>query len=221
MINFLQELIKSNRMYRLALLITCLNISGVFSGITGDEFYIGLYMGLILFFVVLPVLDRPFRRYLLAMRQRYYERKELEAARKKRRRQRALAKLPPSEWNGDIKAWLMSQTVPYLTQLPVFGDYWQDSLFHWRNPYLLGFKRTLDQVDKAYRTKLYQVDLDRNHATFYFVTRKLRQAQAKNLAERAVRQYCGTMPAGVMIKMRGRSGEVLLPRELVIDRNLI
>jgi len=210
---FFRQLIKYNRMYRLALLIGCWAISG------------DLTLGLILFFLALPGLNGPFRNYLLAIRRGYYQRKKREQARKDKlleksaRNQLILEQIRWYRFKNWLKNWpyfLLSWVLPYISRLPVFEDYFRGNLYHYRNRKLLAFKRGLDRADKQPGIDITDIDLDSYHVTFGFkIYRPLTPTKAEKVIYRAIRRNWGGVPEGVFVQMKRSNGQILIPRELI------
>lgn len=206
---FFHQLISHNRLYRIFLLIV--------SFTWGNDWLTGL----IFFFSLLLILDSQFRNYCLAVRSRYYQKKELKEARETKLIKKRL-NIPENQtyfqafWEGIVSGikYLFNRSLPYITRLPIIEDYWQENLNHYQYRNYLKFKNILETT--SHKINVIYTEGDQYHITFYIrLIKPLTPTKAKIKINQAIKKYFGEIPAGVIIKLKRTTGEILIPIDLV------
>lgn len=198
---FFKQLIGHNRAYRLFLLLALGSWLDLGSIASQEELIIILFLLIPGYFALLFLLDGKFRRYYFTVRDRKLAQDRKTDAIFYQNLKFGLKQIP---------SFLLNLTLPYLTRLPVFEDYFQSNLNHYANRYLLKFIKAIEARTK--KIKVYYVDVDSYHNTFYIrLFKPLTPAKATVKLNLAIKKYFGGTPAGVIIKLKRTTGQVLIP----------
>ena len=113
-----------------------------------------------------------------------------------------------------LPSFLFNRCMPYLSRLPIVEDCFQGNIYHYQNRNYLKFRNILETTSK--KICVTYVDVDQYHLTFYIrLIKPLTLAKAKIKINYALRKYFGKMPDGVIMKLKRRSCQLLIPIDLI------
>ena len=213
---FKNQLIKHNQGYRIFTLLVWIKIWFEFRPTAIFDILFTIICGILpCFFITLYIIDRHFKKYVLAVQRRSRIKQEKQQRLKnieiKKDREmfiRILKKLP---------RLISSKLLPYLTRLPVLEDCWRGSLYHYRNRHIKNLSKIIDKTCKG-KTEIYMIDYSRYYTTFRLsLLKPLTAGKLKKNVSRGIENYLGEPPGGLIVRTESEKGQVLIPSELLRD----
>ena len=116
----------------------------------------------------------------------------------------------------NLPKYIWFKLLPYITKLPIFEDFWTNNLGHHKNIKIFKLIDYLEITKKKGKSKVYFVDIDQYHVTYYLrYTKPLTLAKVKQKINQGLKQFFGNLPNGLEIKPKNKLVQVLIPYKLL------
>ena len=121
----------------------------------------------------------------------------------------------------NLPKYIWFKLLPYITKLPIFEDFWTNNLGHHKNIKIFKLIDYLEITKKKGKSKVYFVDIDQYHVTYYLrYTKPLTLAKAKQKITLATKKFFKKSPNGLTFKPASKNTlQVLIPLELLRGQN--
>jgi len=214
---FIKHLLKYNRAYRIFTLLVWTIVFADINISLLDNLAIFIVGTLPCFFFTLFIIDPKFKAYIIKKRQQ-----QLLARAKRAEKERLRDKENLEMFSTVIRILptiILHKFLPYLTRLPILEDYFQSNLNHYKHRHIKQFVNILEGPSRSPKIQIRGASLNQYYATFLFTWAKpLNATRAKKILLKRITSFLGETPQGIIFRIKGKQGKLLIPIEIIQEK---